>query len=96
MPDPGESPSLIETLRDQQVVVDLKAPYVCIGTLRGVEGEYLELTDADLHDFRDGSATREFYSYDAARVGIRRNRKRVFIRRDEVVAVARLADLVET
>lgn len=77
------------------VVLDLRSSYVCLGTLTGADGEYLELRDADLHDFRDSRATREVYVYDAKRLGIRRNRERVLIRRDEVVAIARFADIVE-
>jgi hypothetical protein len=72
------------------VVIDLRSTYVCLGTLAGVEGEFLELTDADLHDFRDGNATREVYVFDAVRYGIRRNRAKVLLRREEVVGVARL------
>ena len=54
------------------------------------------MTDADLHDFRDSTATREVYVYDSARLGIRRNRARVLIRRDEVVAIARFDDIAES
>jgi hypothetical protein len=72
------------------VVIDLRSTYVCLGTLAGVSGAFLELEDADLHDFRDGNATREVYVFDAARYGVRRNRARVLVRLDEVVAVARL------
>jgi hypothetical protein len=80
-------------LMGQVVVVDLNAPYVCLGTLVGHDGPFLELTDADLHDFRDSAASREVYIYDSARLGVRRNRARVYLRRDEVVAITRLADI---
>ncbi len=83
-------PSPLSGLIGAEVVIDLRSTYVCLGTLRAIEGEFLELTDADLHDFRDGSATREIYVYDSLRVGIRRNRARVWLRREEVVAIARL------
>lgn len=77
------------------VVIDLSSPYVCLGTLAGLDRDFLELLDADLHDFRDSQATREGYTYDSARLGIRRNRARVLIRRDEVVSIARFQDVVE-
>jgi hypothetical protein len=89
------SPALAR-LVGQAVVIDLSSPYVCLGTLTGVDREFLELTDADLHDFRDSPATREVYVYNSARVGIRRNRARVLIRRDEVVAVTRFEDISES
>jgi hypothetical protein len=80
----------------QVVVVDLRSPYVCLGKLVGVDTEFLDIRDADLHDFRDSPATREVYVFDSARLGIRRNRARVLVRRDEVVAVSRVADVSES
>jgi hypothetical protein len=78
------------------VVVDLQSSYVCLGTLVSCDDRFLELRDADLHDFRDSIATREVYVYDSARFGIRRNRARVLIRQDDVVAIARYADVSES
>ncbi len=78
------------------VVVDLRSSYVCLGTLVACDELFLELRDADLHDFRDSPATREIYVYDSARIGIRRNRERVLIRQDDVVALTRLKDISES
>jgi hypothetical protein len=80
-------------LLDQIVVVDLKSSYVCLGTLVSCDAQFLELLDADLHDFRDSAATREIYVYDSVRLGIRRNRSRILVRQDDVVAVTRFADI---
>ncbi len=77
----------------QIVVVDLRSTYVCLGTLASSDELFLELLDADLHDFRDSQATREVYVYDSVRYGIRRNRARVLLRQDDVVAVTRFADI---
>ena len=77
----------------QVIIADLKAPYVCLGTLVNFDHEFLEITDADLHDFRDSAASREVYIYDSVRLGIRRNRARVLLRRDEVVAITRFDDV---
>jgi hypothetical protein len=85
--------SRLGRLIGQVVVVDFKSTYVCLGTLLSVDREYLELGDADLHDFRDNPATREVYVYDSVRLGIRRNRTRVLVRQDDVVAVTRFADI---
>jgi len=92
MADDELSP-LLARMMGQVVVVDLSSPYVCLGTLVGVDRDFLELDDADLHDFRDSQATREVYVYDSARLGIRRNRAKVLVRRDEIVAVTRFADV---
>ncbi len=78
------------------VVVDLKSAYVCLGTLVACDGAYLDIRDADLHDFRDSTATREVYTYDSVRFGIRRNRVRTLIRLDDVVAISRFDEIAET
>ncbi len=83
----------LRALIGQVVVVDMRSTYVCLGTLVGCEEQFLELVDADLHDFRDSTATREVYVYDSFRFGIRRNRSRVLVRRDEIVAITRFADI---
>jgi len=89
--------SPLETeLIGEQIVLDLRSPYVCLGTLHGIDAEFYELRNADLHDFRDSSATREIYVYDSRRLGIRRNRERVLIKRDDVVALTRFLDIVES
>ncbi len=91
-----ERSTLLTALMGQVVVVDLKSTYVCLGTLVSCDELFLELRDADLHDFRDSSATRELYVYDSARLGIHRNRARVLIRMDDVIALTRFADIAES
>ncbi len=86
------SPQLT-ALIGQMIVVDMRSSYVCLGTLVGFDEYFLDLMDADLHDFRDSPATREVYVYDSARLGIRRNRARVLVRQDDVVAITRFADI---
>jgi small nuclear ribonucleoprotein (snRNP)-like protein len=85
--------SPLDSLLGKTVVVDLRSTYVCLGTLVGCDALFLELRDADLHDFRDSAASREIYVHDSARLGIRRNRARVLLRRDEIVAITRLEDI---
>ncbi len=87
---------LIDGFLGLSVVVDLCSPYVCLGNLVAYDRQYLDLRDVDLHDFRDSSATRELYVHDSVRLGIRRNRSRVLIRRDEVVAITRFSDILES
>lgn len=91
-----EPSSFLEPLLGQVVVIDLKSAYACLGTLVAYDESYLELLDADLHDFRDSKATREVYVYDSVRLGIRRNRERVLIRLNDVVAITRFADIAES
>jgi hypothetical protein len=74
-------------------VVDLVSPYVCLGKLVRYDDHFLELRNADLHDLRDTETTRELYVADSVATGIKRNRKRVLVRRSEVVAIAKLEDV---
>jgi hypothetical protein len=77
------------------VVIDVEAPYVCIGTLTRVQRQFLELRDADLHDLRDTHTSRENYVASSRSTGVKRNRKKVLIARGTVVAISRLADVVD-
>ena len=84
---------LLESLLGKIVIVDLISTYVCLGTFVASDVQFLELHDADLHDFRDSSATREVYVHDSVRLGIKRNRSKVLIRRAEIVAITRFDDI---
>jgi small nuclear ribonucleoprotein (snRNP)-like protein len=86
---------MLEELIMQTVVVDLRSPFVCLGTLMGIDDVFLVLTDADLHDFRDTATTRENYVAAAKATGIKVNRKRVLLVRGDVAGISRLEDVVE-
>ena len=77
----------------QAVVIDLRSPFVCLGTLKSVDETWLELRNADLHDLRDTDTPREHYVAESKITGIKRNRKSVLLLRAEIVAVARLEDV---
>jgi hypothetical protein len=91
--DSLELSPMLEGLLGKIVVVDLISSYVCLGTLVGSDAHFLEMRDADLHDFRDSPASREVYVHDSVRLGIRRNRARVLVRRDQIVAITRFDDI---
>ena len=88
------TPSAYDPFLGEAVVLDLRSSYVCLGTLVAAGVEFVELRDADLHDFRDSVRhPRGLRLRLGQRLGIRRNRARVLIRRDEVVALARFDDI---
>lgn len=72
----------------RNVVLDLSSPYVCVGVLEGADHHYLILVEADLHDLRDSKTTREHYLVQCQRVGVRVNRQRVYVRREDVVSLS--------
>ena len=84
----------VERLVDKEVVLDLASSYVAIGTLVHAGPQHLELTNADMHDLRDVRTTRDQYVAEARQSGIKSNRKRLLIPRDQVVGMALLADVV--
>ncbi len=86
---------MLDEFLDQKVVVDFRSEYVCLGTLKRYDDHFLEIRNADLHDLRDTDTTRENYIAASVETGIKRNRKRVVVRRDEVVAVSLLDDVVD-
>jgi small nuclear ribonucleoprotein (snRNP)-like protein len=86
---------MLDEFVNHKIVIDLKSEYVCLGTLKVIDPQFLELKNADLHDLRDTDTTRENYVAASVRTGIKRNRKRLLIRRDEIVAIAKLEDVVE-
>ena len=86
---------MLDEMIGQRVVVDLRSEYVCLGTLQRVDEMFLELRNADLHDLRDTETTRELYVADSKATSIKRNRKRLLLQRAEMVAIARLEDVVD-
>jgi small nuclear ribonucleoprotein (snRNP)-like protein len=86
---------MIQELIGTQVVIDLRGGFVCLGTLQRIDELFLELKNADLHDLRDTQTSRENYVAASKETGIKRNRKSVLLVRGDVVAVGRLADVVD-
>ena len=89
-----ESADPLEQLLGREIVLDLASPYVVLGTLAGWDVHYLMLENADIHDLRDTTTTREMYVVKARRHGINANRQRMLVRRGDVIGVAALDDVV--
>ncbi len=85
---------LLQRFHGQEVVLDLESMYVCVGTLLEADHRYLVLEQADLHDLRDTSTTRERYILDSKVHGVRANRERVLINRSQVVGLSLLDDVI--
>lgn len=86
---------MLDEFIGQKVVIDLRSTFVCLGTLQRIDENYLEVKNADLHDFRDTDTTRENYVAASKATGIKRNRKRVLIARNDVVAIGLIDDIVD-
>lgn len=86
---------VVEELIGREVVMDVVGQYVYLGTLIGHDAHYLVLQEADVHDLRDTATTRELYVLESRRHGIRANRRRVYVRREEVISISALDDVIE-
>ena len=85
----------LDSLRGQAVVCDIQAPYVYVGTLADFDTHHFVLENADVHDLRDAATTRELYVIETRMHGVRANRKQVLLRRDQVVSLSALEDVLE-
>ena len=94
MEEKEQSDSLFQEYIGREVILDVSSPYVYVGTFKGSSPHCLILEDADVHDLRDTSTTRERYVLDAKRHGVNHNRKRVLVRLDEIVSVSALDDVI--
>lgn len=94
MPDDRNRDDPMAAWHGRVVVLDMAARYVFVGTLTACDDRHFELTDADVHDLRDTNTTRELYVLEARRHGVNANRKRVLVRREEVVSLSALDDVI--
>jgi small nuclear ribonucleoprotein (snRNP)-like protein len=90
----ADSPQLSQLI-GRAVVLDVAASYVYVGTLREFDHRYLVLADADVHDLRDTTTTRDLYVLEARRHGVNVNRRSVLVNREQVVSLSALNDVAE-
>lgn len=88
------TPSIWEKLSGEWIVLDMSSPYVILGKYSRQQGDWILLSEADVHDLRDATSTREKYVLDSRMHGVRPNRQRVWVCMREVVGVSRLEDVV--
>ena len=84
----------IEDYLKREVVIDTKSSYVYLGMLSAVEGEFIVLENADVHDCSQGRANKDLYVLDARRLGIHPNRLRVIVRKSEIISLSGLDEVV--
>ncbi len=76
------------------VVVDTRSPFVYVGVLKEWGEGFVTLTDVDVHDVSEGRSGKELYILEARRTGIQKNRREVLVRRDVVVSLSRVEDVL--
>ena len=91
MSDPDAA---LSELKGRLVVIDVEAPFVYIGTLAELDTHHLVLENTDVHDLRDAATTRELYVLETRTHGVRANRQKVLVRRDQVISISALDDVI--
>jgi len=89
--------TLRDDLRDcvtRTVVLDTMEHMLFLGTLTEVTENGFWLSDADVHDCREGHAGKEVYIAEARRDGVSANRARVFVLRAAVCSLSLLDDVL--
>lgn len=77
----------------KQVVLDVAPPLIYIGRLAAVDGFFLTLEEADVHELR-GSTSKEVYLMEARRNGVQPNRRLARVKKSEVISVSLLDDVI--
>jgi ferredoxin-fold anticodon binding domain-containing protein len=85
---------IVEHLVGKEIVIDVDSPFVYVGVLESVTTASLILTNADVHDLRDSTTSREIYIRDARVHGIQPNREAVIVRQERVLSVSLLKDVI--
>ncbi len=70
------------------VVIDTDSDLLYVGTLAKVDEAMVELSDADVHDSRTTSTTRDLYIINVAKFGVKKNRDQVFVRLARIVSLS--------
>jgi len=84
----------LQRLLNERVVLDTGGPIVYLGVLTEVTEREFVLQDADMHDCRDGHASKEQYLVDAKTDGLAVNRRSVVVMRSAIISVSLLSDVV--
>ena len=84
----------IERLIGRQVVLDTDGPVLFLGILKEVVPGGYWLAAVDLHDCREGHASKEVYLIEAKRNGVNPNRDRALVMASAVISVSALDDIV--
>ena len=98
---PRERPRLsndaleIGGLIGRDVVLDTPGEVVYIGLLEVIGEHFFELSNAVVHDTLHGRTSKEIYILEALKYGVKKNRKRVFVKRSSILSLSALAEVVE-
>ena len=90
----AEQDSPLNQLVGRQVVLDTQGPTVILGLLVQISDEFFVLEQVDVHDRSEGHSSKELYVIHARKLGIRVNRRKSYVPRQNIVSISALDDVV--
>jgi len=93
LPTAEQERAEIGHLLGERVVLDTKGHHIILGVLTEINDCFYVLDKADIHDSREVRSSREVYTLEAAKHGVRKNRERVHVRRGEMIALSALDEV---
>lgn len=84
----------LQELVNRTVVLDTAGAILYIGLLKEITPGGFWLEQADVHDCRDGHASKEAYLIETKLNGVTQNRNRVFVMASTVISGSALEDIV--
>jgi len=90
----GTETDELDDYLDRDVVVDTASSTVYVGRLVKWGAHFVELLGVDVHDLAAGTSTKDGYVLAALKHGIQKNRRRVLIRKDVILSLSRLDEVI--
>ncbi len=84
----------LDALLGKDVVLDTNTTFLYLGRLEAMDDFFVTLTDCDVHDMNESTASAEYYILEARKHGITKNRHRVYVRACQVVSMSLLDEVV--
>ncbi|MBI3097635.1 MAG: hypothetical protein HYY93_05220 [Planctomycetes bacterium] len=79
----------------REVIIDTSSHFLFIGTLREVDSAFVTLGLSDVHDRSESSSSKEKYTMDTKKYGLKADRKSVSIRIENIICVSPMEDVIE-
>jgi hypothetical protein len=83
----------LEKFLKKKIVLDTRSSWVYIGLLEDVTQHCAVLSEVDVHDNKDISTSKEFYTLQSKTTGVKTNRERVYVNLDYVISFSLLEDV---
>lgn len=91
----GPEAAEVGHLIGEEVVLDTRGEILYIGRLVAIAEYFYVLKDADVHDLVHGRTSKEIYILESFKYGVKKNRRNVYVRSNEILSLSALRDIIE-